>query len=82
VASKVNGLIDPPAAPLTCTTKLRYRHNPTPATVTATADPAWVPAATTGTAAAPAMPTAASTSTTPGAGRACLSLLIDPMSAG
>jgi tRNA-specific 2-thiouridylase len=38
VASRVNWLIDPPADPLACTAKIRYRHTPTPATVTATPD--------------------------------------------
>jgi tRNA-specific 2-thiouridylase len=38
VASKVNWLIDPPAEPLACSAKIRYRHGGAPATVTATAD--------------------------------------------
>jgi tRNA-specific 2-thiouridylase len=38
VASGVNWLTDPPAAPLPCTAKVRYRHAGSPATVTATPD--------------------------------------------
>ena len=38
VASRVNWLIEPPAEPLACTAKIRYRHAGAPATVTATAD--------------------------------------------
>lgn len=37
-ASAVNWLIDPPAAPLGCAAKIRYRHAGSPATVVATAD--------------------------------------------
>ncbi len=37
-ASQVNWLIDPPAEPLACTAKIRYRHGGCPATVVATAD--------------------------------------------
>ena len=38
-ASGVNWLLDkPPAKPLTCQVKIRYRHTPAPAEVTATAD--------------------------------------------
>jgi tRNA-specific 2-thiouridylase len=38
-ASRVNWLIDlPPAEPLTCTAKIRYRHMPAPARVTALPD--------------------------------------------
>jgi tRNA-uridine 2-sulfurtransferase len=37
-ASQVNWLIDPPADPLACRAKIRYRHAPAPATVTATPD--------------------------------------------
>jgi tRNA-specific 2-thiouridylase len=33
VASKVNWLIDPPAEPLRCTAKIRYRHSAAPASV-------------------------------------------------
>jgi tRNA-specific 2-thiouridylase len=36
VASGVNWLADPPAGPLACTAKIRYRHPGAPATVTAT----------------------------------------------
>jgi tRNA-specific 2-thiouridylase len=38
VASGVNWLIDPPAEPLTCTAKIRYRHDGAPATVQALPD--------------------------------------------
>jgi tRNA-specific 2-thiouridylase len=38
VASRVNWLADPPADPIACTAKIRYRHAGTPATVTATPD--------------------------------------------
>jgi tRNA-specific 2-thiouridylase len=38
VASRVNWLIDPPAARLTCTAKIRYRHIGTPAGVEALPD--------------------------------------------
>ena len=38
VASRVNWLIDPPAEPLECVAKIRYRHPGTPATVVATPD--------------------------------------------
>jgi tRNA-specific 2-thiouridylase len=38
MASKVNWLIDPPAEPLACSAKIRYRHAGSPATVTTTAD--------------------------------------------
>ena len=38
VAGGVNWLIDPPAAPLACVAKVRYRHVGSPATVTATPD--------------------------------------------
>jgi tRNA-specific 2-thiouridylase len=43
VASRVNWLIDPPESggshpPLACAAKIRYRHTPTPAAVTATPD--------------------------------------------
>jgi tRNA-specific 2-thiouridylase len=39
VASRVNWLLDePPAAPLTCAAKIRYRHPPAAATVTALPD--------------------------------------------
>jgi tRNA-specific 2-thiouridylase len=38
VASRVNWLIDPPAGPLACTAKIRYRHAGAAATVTATPD--------------------------------------------
>jgi tRNA-specific 2-thiouridylase len=38
VASRVNWLIEPPAEPLTCTAKIRYRHTPAPATVAAAPD--------------------------------------------
>jgi tRNA-specific 2-thiouridylase len=34
MAREVNWLIAPPAGPLSCTAKIRYRHQPTPATVT------------------------------------------------
>jgi tRNA-uridine 2-sulfurtransferase len=36
-AERVNWLIDPPAAPLECRAKIRYRHEPAAATVTALA---------------------------------------------
>ena len=36
-ASEMNWLIDPPAGPLACVAKIRYRHAGVPATVTATA---------------------------------------------
>jgi tRNA-specific 2-thiouridylase len=38
VASRVNWLIEPPAAPLACTAKIRYRHTAAPARVTALPD--------------------------------------------
>ena len=38
VAAEVNWLIDPPAAPLACAAKIRYRHTAAAATVTATSD--------------------------------------------
>ncbi len=38
VASGVNWLLDPPAGPLACAAKIRYRHPGTPATVTALPD--------------------------------------------
>jgi len=38
VASRVNWLIDPPAEPLPCQVKIRYRHTPATATVTALPD--------------------------------------------
>ncbi len=38
VASRVNWLIDPPADPIPCTAKVRYRHPGCPATVVATPD--------------------------------------------
>jgi tRNA-specific 2-thiouridylase len=38
VASRVNWLIDPPAGPLDCTAKIRYRHIGCEATVSATPD--------------------------------------------
>ena len=38
VASRVNWLADPPAGPLKCTAKIRYRHAGVAATVTALAD--------------------------------------------
>jgi tRNA-specific 2-thiouridylase len=39
VASRVNWLLnDPPSAPLACQAKIRYRHKPAPATVTALPD--------------------------------------------
>ncbi len=39
VASRVNWLLDtPPATPVRCTAKIRYRHPPAAATVTALAD--------------------------------------------
>ena len=38
MASRVNWLIDPPAGPLDCRVKIRYRHAPAAATVVATAD--------------------------------------------
>lgn len=39
IASRVNWLLDtPPAGPLPCLAKIRYRHTPAPATVTALAD--------------------------------------------
>jgi tRNA-uridine 2-sulfurtransferase len=39
MASRVNWLLDtPPAAPLPCSARIRYRHTPAPATVTALAD--------------------------------------------
>lgn len=38
VASQVNWLVDPPAAPLGCAAKIRYRHAGCPATVVATPD--------------------------------------------
>jgi tRNA-specific 2-thiouridylase len=37
-ASRVNWLIDPPAGPLDCQVKIRYRHAPAAATVVATPD--------------------------------------------
>jgi tRNA-specific 2-thiouridylase len=37
-ATRVNWLIDPPSAPLPCQAKIRYRHEPAAATVTALAD--------------------------------------------
>lgn len=38
VASRINWLIDPPTEPIATTTKIRYRHAGSPATVTATPD--------------------------------------------
>src|SRR5262249_51340381 len=39
IASRVNWLLDaPPDAPLPCTAKIRYRHQGSPATVTALPD--------------------------------------------
>jgi tRNA-specific 2-thiouridylase len=38
VASRVNWLIDPPTVALSCQVKIRYRHTPAPASVTASAD--------------------------------------------
>jgi tRNA-specific 2-thiouridylase len=38
LASRVNWLIDPPAEPLSCRVKIRYRHEPAEATVVALAD--------------------------------------------
>jgi tRNA-specific 2-thiouridylase len=37
-ASGVNWLIDPPSTPLDCLARIRYRHTPAPARVTATGD--------------------------------------------
>src|SRR4051794_31188412 len=44
VASRVNWLIEPPTRPLACEAKIRYRHTPAAATVTATADGGGAPA--------------------------------------
>jgi tRNA-specific 2-thiouridylase len=33
LASRVNWLIDPPTEPLSCTAKIRYRHEPARATI-------------------------------------------------
>ena len=38
IAARVNWLIDPPTAPVTCQAKIRYRHDPAAATVTARPD--------------------------------------------
>jgi tRNA-specific 2-thiouridylase len=38
LAREVNWLVAPPEGPLSCTAKIRYRHQPAPATVTVTAD--------------------------------------------
>jgi tRNA-specific 2-thiouridylase len=38
VASQMNWFIEPPTGPLGCRAKIRYRHSPAAATVTATAD--------------------------------------------
>jgi tRNA-specific 2-thiouridylase len=37
-ASRVNWLIDPPAGPVSCQARIRYRHTAAPATVVANAD--------------------------------------------
>ena len=38
LASRINWLREPPEAPLACAVKIRYRHTPTPATVTVLSD--------------------------------------------